>query len=375
MSEPVTVVALIDHLGRGGSERQLFLTMIHLNPGSFERHIVVFNRSPHAVYVEALHEAGVTVWLLPDTCHTIRQRLQYLSGLLRKLKANVVHSWTVHDNPYAGLAGRLAGVPVRWGSLRGSLKLAGFQSLPACYRYASLHLVSRLMVNAPSLEVELEEQGIRPERIILLPNIVTAPTFPAMAADLSGLDITAAHRVVGTVGNVRNVKNQRLLIEALAEVIRRHPNVRGIIVGQSIPDEEDLPGQLQARIDELGLAGKVILAGFRADIAELMQRLDIFCLTSRSEGMPNALLEAMAAGCPVVATAVGGIPDIVKHEENGLLVPSEDKEALAAAVLRLLAHEAWAKELGNEARRTIISRHSAQPIARRLSDLYQQALA
>jgi glycosyltransferase involved in cell wall biosynthesis len=83
----------------------------------------------------------------------------------------------------------------------------------------------------------------------------------------------------------------------------------------------------------------------------------------------------MAAGCPVVATAVGGIPDIVKHEENGLLVPSEDKEALAAAVLRLLAHEAWAKELGNEARRTIISRHSAQPIARRLSDLYQQALA
>ncbi len=375
MHEKVTVVALIDHLGRGGSERQLFLTMVHLDPALFERHIVVFNRSPHAVYDDALRDAGVRVWLLPDTCRTIRQRLQYLVRLLRKLKADVVHSWTIHDNPYAGLAGRLAKVPVRWGSLRGSLKLTGFQALPSYFRYASLHLVSRIMVNAPSLQAELEEAGIKPQRIILLPNIVIVPVQSTTAVDLSDLGITEAHRVVGTVGNVRQVKNQQLLIEALAEIIRLHEDVRGIIVGQSIPSEADLPSQLQVRIDELGLRGRVVMAGFRADIPQLMQRLNVFCLTSRREGTPNALLEAMAAGCPVVATAVGGIPNIVLHERNGLLVPSENAKSLTSSIQRLLENEAFAKRLGNAARQTVAAEHSFQPIVNRLSDLYQQAVS
>ena len=116
--ERIRVVHLINHLGRGGSERQLVLLLRHMDPQRFAHRVVVFNPSPHRVWHAELTARGVAVESLPAHVRGVARRLFHLGRRLRRWRPHVVHSWTVHDNPYAGVLGRWLGVPVRWGSLQ-----------------------------------------------------------------------------------------------------------------------------------------------------------------------------------------------------------------------------------------------------------------
>ena len=125
------IIHLIGQLGYGGSERQLFLLLEQADHDRLEHHVVVFNPSPNRVYDEDLKSIGVHIWGIPETRKGVAARALFLLRLFRRLRPSIVHSWTVHDNPYAGIIGKLAGVPVRWGSLRGSPELAGFRRSPS----------------------------------------------------------------------------------------------------------------------------------------------------------------------------------------------------------------------------------------------------
>ena len=363
------MVALIGQLDRGGSERQLYLLLTHLNPEQFERHVIVFNPSVHAVYDDAMQQKGIRVMHVPADCRGVRDRLQFVIHKLREIKADIVHSWTVHDNPYAGIGGRLAGVPLRWGSLRGSLYLPGFRGLSFPYRYLSLHTVSRIVVNSSALVQELVDHHYSARQIITLPNCVNLYSL-TNESNLAEYGIKSEHRVIGIVGNLRPIKNHMMFIEGMARILPQYPDIRAIIVGQSFSEESDLSEQIFERTNTLGLANQMVLTGFRDDVPELMHCLDIFCLTSRSEGVPNVIMEAMAAGCPVIATRVGGIPDLVKDGENGLLVESEDVDGFAQAVNFLLNNPECAARLGRNGR-TLVSRlYNCQTIADQLGQMY-----
>ncbi|MEW6716804.1 MAG: hypothetical protein AB1345_04780 [Chloroflexota bacterium] len=137
MQERIKIIYLIGQLGLGGSERQLYLLLKHLDKTLFDPHVVVFNPSPYVVLNQSMEAAGVQVYQLPDNCTSILQRSHYLYCLFRQLSPHIVHSWTVHDNSYAGLVGFLASVPVRMGSVRSLLSAEGFQDLSfffGCYR-------------------------------------------------------------------------------------------------------------------------------------------------------------------------------------------------------------------------------------------------
>lgn len=371
----IKIVFLIGQLGLGGSERQLYLLLKHLDKDLLECHVVVFNPSPYVVLNESLERIGVKVWPVPLNCTGVWRRVRFVYRIFQSISPDIVHSWTVHDNPYAGLAGFLTGIPVRFGSLRGSTNLPGFQKLPSFYRWLSLYSVSMLAVNSEAISKELCGKRYPPGRIFVLPNCIENSSSEQDAPDLSSLGIQERHRVVGLVGNLRCIKNHLMFVEGLARVLPQFPDVRGLIVGQPIQDEPDLPDKIASRIKELNLNGNVIMAGFRSDVPALMRRLTVFCLTSTHEGMPNVILEAMAAARPVVATKVGGVPELVKDGVNGFLVESGDIEGFARAVKSLLADPALAQRMGFAGRQRVEQEFSPQQAVERLTKLYLNSLA
>jgi len=162
--------------------------------------------------------------------------------------------------------------------------------------------------------------------------------------------ISPSHFVVGTVANFRRVKNHACLIRALNQLSVDNPHVRVMLVGQGFPgDLENSEEELLDLINTYGLKEKVIMTGYKDDIAGLMQAFDIFCLPSFSEGLPVSILEAMAAGLPVVGSNVRGINEVVCNGETGLLFASNDETDLARTIERLINNNQLRKSIASRA--------------------------
>lgn len=366
----IRVVHVIGELGVGGSERQLELHVRHMDR-RFEHHVIVLHPSGQGSLASSLIQSGARVHVLPRS-RTGRRALRLLR-LIRQVRPDVLHSWTTHDNVYVALLGRGLDVPVLLGSCRGSLQLSGTAGLSPPLRWLALRGVGGVVVNSRALRDELLAAGVPEHRVHVCPNVIE--TAPAVSpADLTDLGLTEAHRVVGLVGNLRRVKNHRLFIEALGQVIQRHPDVRGVIVGQPVVTEPGYAEELEGGIRELGLQDRVFLLGFRDDVPALLRRFEVLCLTSHSESCPNAVLEGMAAGVPVVATNVGGVPELIDDGVNGLLVAPDDPGLLGLAIGRLIADRALARRLGEAAQRRVQTQRSPQAAAAHLGDLYARSL-
>ncbi len=373
MPEAVRVLHLIGQLGLGGSERQLLRLLENLDRDSFAHRLIVFNASLYGELHQRFEQLGIPVTPVPAQCRRVPARLLFLVRSCRRFAPDVIHSWTAHDNPYAGLAGRLAGVRARFGSLRTTLRSTLMADLPRIYRWLVLYGVAQLVVNSETAARELHQRGVPARRVKLLRNCVPL-TAPAEPASLSELGIEPEHRVVGLIGNLRAVKDHLFFVDVMARVLPELPDLRVLLVGQPLPTEPDYPRRIEERIERHGLDDRFVLTGFRADVPALLARMDVCCLTSKSEGMPNVLLEAMAAARPVVATRVGGVPEIVGDGDNGFLIDPGDAAGFAAAVSRLLADPESARRMGRRGRQLAQERHSCAGAARRLAGFYLQAL-
>jgi glycosyltransferase involved in cell wall biosynthesis len=164
--------------------------------------------------------------------------------------------------------------------------------------------------------------------------------------------------VICAVGNILKIKGHEVAIRAMPLVSREEPEAVLLIVGE--PVDMALYRKLEALTARLGLQDKVVMLGYREDVADLLAAADVFVMPSYSEGLPGALIEAMFTGCPVVASAVGGIPEVVTTGTTGVLVPPGDAEALAAAIKRLLADRDLAQQLAQRAQEEIRGRFTLQ---------------
>jgi glycosyltransferase involved in cell wall biosynthesis len=184
------------------------------------------------------------------------------------------------------------------------------------------------------------------------------------------LGISADSLVVGYVGWLIPIKGVTYLVDAMAEVVQLHPNSLLVLVGKGDEKgEEEI--KLRERVASLGLTDRVRFLGWRPDVDEIMPCFDIFVLPSLNEGMGRVLVEAMAAGLPIVATRVGGIPDLVKHGENGLLVPPANAGALERAISDLLSDKARRKRMG-ETGKKMCRPYSIEAMVEKIDDLYSR---
>lgn len=176
--------------------------------------------------------------------------------------------------------------------------------------------------------------------------------------------------VVGAVGRLVGLKNHRLLIDRMPALVRERPDIRLVIIGGG-----PLEAELNARVEELGLRANVLLASQRPDVGDLLPAFDIFALPSLTEGLSIALLEACATGLAIVATRVGGNPEIIEHEKTGLLVPPDDGPALEQALGRLAGDASLRHRLGEAASIWVAEHASIGSVATAYERLYRDALA
>jgi L-malate glycosyltransferase len=361
---PIRVCYLIDRLGIGGTEAQLLALIRHLDRSRAEPYLCLLDGTGAAS--QALEPADCPVLRLgirslhqPRTAAGVWRLIRYL----RRQRIDVLQTY-FPDSTYLGvLAARLAGVP---GIVRTRLDL-GFW-LTGVHRFLGRiykHLIDITLANCEAVrELVLAEQGGAVPPVQVIENGVDLSRFAAIPIGPQN----TPHRV-GMVANLRPVKDPELFVHAAADVGRLHPDVEFLIAGTG-----ELRNRLEQLAAEAGLRGRFHLQGNVADVPDFLAGLDVAVLCSQSEAMSNALLEYMAAGRPVVATAVGGNVQLVRHEVEGLLVPAGDREALAGAIDRLLRDRALALRVATAARRRAEEACSLEARARRFEEFYAELL-
>lgn len=237
-----------------------------------------------------------------------------------------------------------------------------------------LHRFPRIVVVSDSLRRELIAAGLSPDRICVVPNAIDVARFAegagARAFEWRRRFAGAQTPVILTVGRLYRQKGMEFFVEAAARIHHVVPQARFWIAGEGIQRR-----QLEAQIQALRLQGVVTLLGQQRDVAAIMAASDVFVMPSLGEGFGNVLLEAMALGKPVVATRVGGTPEVVRDSETGWLVPARQPAALATAVLRILQDPGLAARVGTQAEDFVARHFAVAHVAAQMVAAYRQVAA
>ncbi|MDT5271965.1 MAG: hypothetical protein QOH49_4151 [Acidobacteriota bacterium] len=339
-----------------------------------ETAVVTFQRGggPNA-FVSAARDAGLAVEVIPER---FRFDPNVLGGLRRAARAHAPDLIQTHMLKshfllrLSGLARRYPWVAFHHGYTATDAKMQLYNQLDRW----SLPAAGRVLTVCGPFAEQLAGLGVRRERITVRHNSVTAPA-PADAEGLAALrerlGIGEDERVVLAVGRLSFEKGHADLVNALGELNRLDPALRFklVVVGEG-PEKERVEEAARAE----GVAERVVFAGHAADVRPFYALADVLALPSHSEGSPNVLLEAMAAGLAVAATRVGGVPEIAEDGETALLVPARDPTALAGALRRLLADAGLAARLAERGRERALKHFSPEAYARALVEFYGELL-
>mgnify|MGYP001104896827 CR=1 FL=1 len=356
-------------LGLGGSERQLALMARHLDRRRFEVRVACFRCQ--GVRAEELRAEGVP--LLDVGLRSLRGAsavtgARRLLRCLREQKIEIVHSFDAPATFFAVPLARAARVPVVLSSQR------AHRELSASWERYLLRLTDRIavaiVVNCEFLKRHLvDDERVPAERIRVCYNGIELDRF-SPAGRGKPAEFGCARLVVGTVCALRPEKGLDVLVSAFARLRVAVPDALLVIAGDG-PVRNDLLRQAES----LGLGQSCRFLPARGEVAELLRGIDIFVLPSRSEALSNALMEAMACGCTVVATRVGGNPELVEHGKTGILVAPGDAAELACALEFLAGDEEARKRLAANGAAFIRSRFSVEIAAQRLAEIYEEFLS
>ena len=363
-ADPVRVCFLIDELATAGTETQLLALLRRLDRKRVSPYLCLLRGDRPAS--QALEPADCPVWRLGVgsllRVATVMHAIRFIR-FLRHERIDVVQAY-FPDSSYFGLpAAWVAGVPHR---LRTRNNL-GHALTPLHRRLGRLlnAVATGTVANCGAArDALLAAEGPRPESVTVLENGVDHSRFLAVQALPAGG--CGAPPRVGAVANLRAVKGLDILLAAATRVAREHPGVVFQVAG-----EGEMRLSLEQSARDRGLEKQFQLLGAVADIPDFLSGLDVAVLCSRAEGMSNALLEYMAAGRAVVATAVGAAPDLIEDGVHGLLVPPGDPGRLAEAINRLLRQPGLARRLGEAARRRACDRYSREAMVARFTDFYE----
>jgi glycosyltransferase involved in cell wall biosynthesis len=377
-AQRVRLVKVVTSFETGGTERQFTGLSMALDADRFDLRVACLRRE--GPFLDAFTERGIPVeeFTFPTFFSAAfgRQVLR-LARYLSRERVQVVQGYGLYGNLLAIPAARLAGVPVAIASVRDrGVYLTASQK--RVQRFAC-QFADCVLANAESVREWLVEGGYDGSRIKVIRNGIDLARFvnPAPPAPGQGLreslGLPLDSPVVVALARLNPSKGLDHLLDAAAHLAERHPAARFVFIGGG-PDAA-YRATLDARAASLGIADRVRFIGERTDVAPLLGQATISVLPSLSEALPNSVLESMAAGVPVVATRVGGIPEVIEDGVTGLLVPPGDSRALADAIGRLLDTPSWACAMGRSGRETAVQRFSTERMVRATEEVYEGLIA
>jgi glycosyltransferase involved in cell wall biosynthesis len=304
-----------------------------------------------------------------------RFSLKIVTDLHRLIKKKHIHILRTHryrSNFYGRLAAFLTGVPVIVASVHDNYRK---DKRPA--RKMINRILSKMTDKIVAVSEEVKRDIMRydkiaPSKIVVIPNGIDIKRFNPKGnfADIrKEFSIKQGAIVVGFVGRIVPAKGLQYLIDSIPYVKEEFKNIKLLIIG-----EGSIVARLHQQAKEKKVYDSIIFAGKRRDIPDILSCIDIFVMPSIAEGLPNALLEAMAMGKPIVATEVGGIPEVIKNGVNGLLVPPRNPGALATAMEGLIGNDRLTAQMGHAARDLVLDKFSMVTIAQKWQTLYLSLL-
>lgn len=369
---PVRVLLLTGSLGPGGTELSVVRLALGLKErGRAEPRVAVLGRG--GSYTAALRQQGVEVDELGVSGRLYLpggiKRLLTLGELVRRERIGIVHTFLFDADVYGMLAARTGGP---WGVITTRRAIKKDKPLHLLGYRLSNGFADRIVCNSEAVrDFTLRRENPPVDKVRVIPGGVDVTAFAAgdRARQRAALGLDPRSVVVGAIGTIKQVKGQAVLLEAMAPLLQRDRDLRLCLAGEVTAG---YGAELRERVEQLGLASQVLLPGVVHDVPGLLAALDLFVLPSLSEGMSNALMEAMAAGKPIVATTVGGNEENLDRGTAGVLVPAGNPEALREAIGRMLDDRDLRLRLGHAAAARAREQYAFSRMLERTERLYSE---
>ncbi len=381
----VKIVRIIARLNIGGPA----LHVVNLNKGlssdRFESLLVTGSPNPgEGSMLDYAQENGVRPLIIPEMVGeaSLRPRdikaLFKLYRILRMERPQIVHTHTAKAGFLGRVAARLAGVPVIVHTYHGHV-LHGYYGplknwLLRRMERVLARITNQLVAVSPLVRKDLLAYRVAPpEKIRVIPLGFDLEPF-LQCRSLKGefrteLGLGTGVRLIAILGRIFPIKNHRLFLESATQVAKQESNARFVIVGDGI-----LRSEMERYAADLGIHQRTIFTGWRHDLPRIYADLDLLVVSSDNEGTPVSAIEAMASGCPVVATQVGGLPDVIENGKTGYLVPAQQPQALAAAMLDLIQNSETAEQMSRAAQLSVKEKFSINRLISDTENLYQDLL-
>ena len=365
---PIGLAFIIGQLSLGGAEQQLYYLLAGLDRSRFRPLVISLGPKPDEYWVQPIIRLGIPVHHIPRRFGRTLRALR-IADVLRVQKIQIVHGWVFHSNPYAAMAGGLARISIRLGSMR-----EAYSGLPKrkFLRWIGFRGLDVLITNSTRTAQQLQTLDSLRARVQIVPNGVPLPEkIDPIERSRLKIDLGCSDRdlLIGSIGRLDENKNYCMLLRVFALLCEKWPVLRLVIIGDG-----PMKGKLTAMAEHLGIISKVSFPGSIPHAARYLPAMDVCCLTSYTEGMPNLVMEAAAARLPVVSADCGDTGDLIDHGVSGYLVAPDDDVTMADHVNSLLSNTKHRISMGQAAREKMRREFSIESMIMRMTRLYEEAL-
>ncbi|MBO8170322.1 MAG: glycosyltransferase family 4 protein [Bacillaceae bacterium] len=370
MDRPIKVVHIIGGGEYGGAENHIIQLISSFSP-QVEASVICFYES---AFSEALRKKQIHVEVLDYPRFDPRIAIG-LGRVLDQMGPDILHTHGVKANFFGRLLARRRHIKVVTtvhSHLKHDYDRLPIKLLTYLMEYSTRRFSDHFICVSKAIGEDVVRSGVSKDKVSIVPNGIEMERFQALTDRTlikQELGLSPDAFVVGAVARLRPVKGVHLLIEAAAQLVRDRDDVHVVIIG----DGPERP-ELERRVREQGIADHVHFLGFQQQIERYMYSLDCFVNASLSEGLPLAVLEAMACRVPVVATSVGAVPEMIEHERDGILIEKNSVEAIVEGVRRVLDDPALRSSMVERAYKKVLNHFTTEVMAQQNQHVYHRLM-